>query len=342
MIQYLMAWWHALCVVVGWRKLVSTYTSTHAKWRGSVGLIELLALPIPGMDSCDAPFEKVIDRLCSESRRSTSIPHRPTAQPQLERLPKLNYSLYNLTQLRKKLNELGIRSTGSKDQLQRRHTEFVNLWNSSCDSSKPRTRRELLHELDIWERSQGTLAPTSSGPGSTLMRKDFDGAAWAASHSDDFKKLIASARQRKGPPPTKQSDAEANGSIPKADSNERPEDQVPAEGQGESEGGRERSALPPEISRSVLSGDGVAPSAAEIDNGGLEVGDSDAEGGDTTPNAPQTAANIHHDQPPSTPTHAEAPQPSPIPSKFLSPAKPRMFQDVGDPIVDADAPMDVR
>ncbi|KAI9789438.1 MAG: E3 ubiquitin-protein ligase rad18 [Candelina submexicana] len=131
--------------------------------------------------------------------RKPSSQHR-TQNPPPERLPKLNYSLMKDTAIRKKFQELGIPGWGSKPLLIRRHTEWVNLWNANCDSSRPRSKRELLQDLDVWERSQGGHAPNTNGGvngGSSLMRKDFDGRGWAASHSEDFRQLIANARKKK-------------------------------------------------------------------------------------------------------------------------------------------------
>jgi len=117
----------------------------------------------------------------------------------MERLPSLSYSIMNENTLRKKIATLGIPTLGSKPLLIRRHTEWVNLWNANCDSSKPRTKRELLHDLDIWEKTQGGNAPStqgSSGSAGAIMAKDFDGSAWSASHGNDFQRLIAQARQK--------------------------------------------------------------------------------------------------------------------------------------------------
>lgn len=72
----------------------------------------------------------------------------------------------------------------------------MNLWNANCDAKVPKSKKELLRELDIWERTQGGLASTSQSGSNAVMRKDFDTAAWSASHDDDFKKLIESARKR--------------------------------------------------------------------------------------------------------------------------------------------------
>lgn len=142
---------------------------------------------------------------------------RNMAQPP-ERLPTMNYSILKDGVLRRKLRDLGIPDWGPRPLLQRRHTEWMNLWNANCDSKTPKSKKELLRELDIWERTQGGQAAASPSVGSanSIMRKDFDGAAWSASHDHEFKRLIASARQR--------SDAMVRSTIPQASAaQEKPE-----------------------------------------------------------------------------------------------------------------------
>lgn len=122
---------------------------------------------------------------------------RPPPKP-MDRLPQISYGLMKDQALRKKLAELGIPNSGPRLLLTKRHTEWVNLVNSNCDSTRPRTKRELLGELDTWERSQGRniLNGLSGGETNSVMRKDFDGAAWANIHGSDFQQLIAKARQK--------------------------------------------------------------------------------------------------------------------------------------------------
>lgn len=120
----------------------------------------------------------------------------------MERLPQLNYSLLKDTALRKKLSELGISNGGPKDLLIRRHTEWVNLVNANCDSPKPKTKRELVHELELWDRTQGRqilLNCSGAGSASSVMSKNFDGAAWASNHGNNFQALIAQARRKVKP-----------------------------------------------------------------------------------------------------------------------------------------------
>lgn len=114
-----------------------------------------------------------------------------------ERLPAINYSILKENVLRKKLRDLGIPNWGPRPLLQRRHTEWMNIWNANCDSKFPKSQRELLRELDAWERTQGGNAnPSSIDSANAVMGKGFNATAWSSSHDDDFKRLIADARKK--------------------------------------------------------------------------------------------------------------------------------------------------
>lgn len=117
------------------------------------------------------------------------------------------------------MTELGIPSWGPRILLQRRHTEWMNLWNANCDSKTPKSKRELLQELSVWERTQGGSAVPSAESSNSVMRKDFDASAWSANHDNDFKKLIANARKR--------SDALVRTTIPQASAEPRTSQDAP-------------------------------------------------------------------------------------------------------------------
>lgn len=115
-----------------------------------------------------------------------------------DRLPALNYALLNETKLRKKLSDVGIPAMGTRLAMEKRYKEWAMMWNANCDSTRPKTKHELLRDLDVWERTQGSLAPTSSvaaNLGAQIKDKNFDGAGWSTKHSDSFKDLIANARK---------------------------------------------------------------------------------------------------------------------------------------------------
>jgi len=123
-------------------------------------------------------------------------PSRPTSTQPQERLPELNYSLLKDNPLRKKLQDLGIPNWGNRQLLVRRHVKWVNIWNANCDSDRPRTKRELLRDLDTWEHSQGGHAKETAGSTNSLMAKDFDAQAYATNNRDDFSRLIEEARKK--------------------------------------------------------------------------------------------------------------------------------------------------
>ncbi|OJJ51251.1 hypothetical protein ASPZODRAFT_87395 [Penicilliopsis zonata CBS 506.65] len=130
------------------------------------------------------------------SQTSRSPGNNTTEKPP-GRLPTLNYSILKEGVLRRKLRDLGIPDWGAKQLLQKRHTEWMNLWNANCDSKTPKSMKDLLRELDIWERTQGGHAAAASAfAPPSVMRKEFDKEAWSATHDDDFKRLIAKARKK--------------------------------------------------------------------------------------------------------------------------------------------------
>lgn len=143
--------------------------------------------------------------MTSFTDRSPSKPtnyrlQRPFFEP--KPLPTLNYSLINDMNLRKKFKELGISSAGSRPLLERKHKEWLTIWNANCDASKPRSKTELLRELDTWERTQGgqgTLRNHSLNSGCQISSKDFDGVAWASKHEPAFQNLIEEARRKRRP-----------------------------------------------------------------------------------------------------------------------------------------------
>lgn len=149
----------------------------------------------------DAAFDKILIPLQRHTNLhpNNNLQRHPKApSPAPSRLAGLNYAMMKETALKAKLRELGIPDWGKKDLLQRRHTEWLHLWNSNCDASDERrkTKRELLKELDVWEKTRGGRAQTVEA---TVMKKDFDTKGYVDAHKDQFAHLIAAARQKRGP-----------------------------------------------------------------------------------------------------------------------------------------------
>ncbi|RMY45491.1 hypothetical protein D0863_16033 [Hortaea werneckii] len=209
------------------------------------------------LDRCEDEKKAAATRPKSHTPVANAFGPRPSprqrnARPE-ERLAELNYSLLKEIGMRKKLEELGIPAWGNKQLMVRRHVEWVNLWNANCDSRQPRTKRELLSELDTWERTQGGRAPGGQASfAANVMKKDFDGAGWASKNKDEFSRLIADAKRKKGGQPS--ADSPARGKDESGQNSEK------ASSNGEKRDGRETS-LPRD--QTALSAEGESTIAAD-------------------------------------------------------------------------------
>ncbi|KAF4774243.1 DNA repair protein rad18 [Colletotrichum scovillei] len=178
------------------------------------------------LDTCDGskppPQQHTAQARASASR--TPTPNTPArgagpsrSHPPPERLPALAYSMLKDVALRKKMSDLGLSVTGGRVQLEKRHKEWVTLWNANCDSARPKRRTELLHDLDVWERTQGSKAAMFVKPGVAVKDKEFDGVAWAAKHDTSFKDLIANARKSRAQAKPKSEEEGKGTATPKSE-----------------------------------------------------------------------------------------------------------------------------
>ncbi|KAI1075750.1 hypothetical protein F5B20DRAFT_558471 [Whalleya microplaca] len=176
------------------------------------------------------PQKRSAPSLQSSRSTSSSIPNggpsRSAPSRNYERLPALNYSMMKEAQLRKKMAELGLSTAGNRQMLERRHKEWTTIWNANCDALHPRRKTELLHDLDVWERTLGSRAPTNSKSinlGAQIKDKDFDAAGWAEKHHTSFQDLISSARIGRTKAQQQQQQQQANDATKeKADSEPKP------------------------------------------------------------------------------------------------------------------------
>lgn len=163
--------------------------------------------------------------------------------------------------------------------LERRHREWVMIWNANCDSQRPRRRADLKHDLDVWERTLGSRAGTSlaagtaNAAGAQIRDKDFDGAAWATKHQGSFRDLIADARR------TRSRAAEAQSKPEEGGAEEKKENEVSDSQAEESDGDGIGETVKPTIVSPVSGKPPVSKDVAErmvIDLSGDHDGDPPA------------------------------------------------------------------
>ncbi|XP_039932122.1 E3 ubiquitin-protein ligase RAD18 isoform X1 [Hirundo rustica] len=87
-------------------------------------------------------------------------------------MSKVVYNLLSDRDLRKKLKEHGLSTSGTRQQLIKRHQEFVHMYNAQCDSLNPKSVAEVVKELEKNEKVRVQLECNKPGENSLTFTKD--------------------------------------------------------------------------------------------------------------------------------------------------------------------------
>lgn len=105
-------------------------------------------------------------------------------QAPMKRMSKPVYNLLKDSELKRLLQELQLPISGDREQLIRRHSEFLLLYNAECDALRPKSTAQLRAELRALERTWSRrLSPPlpamviSAGLGGGDEQDDFDQAS---------------------------------------------------------------------------------------------------------------------------------------------------------------------
>ncbi|NXG76755.1 RAD18 ligase, partial [Baryphthengus martii] len=110
------------------------------------------------LDSCLTREEK------KDSLRSSAQKRKP--------LSKVVYNLLSDRDLKKKLKEHGLSTRGTRQQLVKRHQEFVHMYNAQCDSLNPKSVAEIVKELEKNEKIRVQLEFNKPGENSLTFTKE--------------------------------------------------------------------------------------------------------------------------------------------------------------------------
>ncbi|NXK04388.1 RAD18 ligase, partial [Herpetotheres cachinnans] len=110
------------------------------------------------LDSCLIREEK------KDSLRSSAHKRKP--------MSKVVYNLLSDRELKKKLKEHGLSTHGTRQQLIKRHQEFVHMYNAQCDSLNPKSVAEVVKELEKNEKIRVQFEFNKTGENSLTFTKD--------------------------------------------------------------------------------------------------------------------------------------------------------------------------
>ncbi|XP_073431047.1 E3 ubiquitin-protein ligase RAD18 isoform X2 [Dendrobates tinctorius] len=139
------------------------------------------------LDSCLTSDEK------KESLRSSLQKRKPMA--------KVVYNLLSERDLRKRLKEVGLSAQGSKQQMVRRHQEFLHMYNAQCDSLNPKSAAEIVTEIEKNEKVRSALG-TKQENGMTFTKDQSEEQIdqihqdYRRKHKTEFQQLIEQMKRR--------------------------------------------------------------------------------------------------------------------------------------------------
>ncbi|XP_069592308.1 E3 ubiquitin-protein ligase RAD18 isoform X2 [Ranitomeya imitator] len=139
------------------------------------------------LDGCLTRDEK------KESLRSSLQKRKPMA--------KVVYNLLSERDLKKRLKEVGLSTQGSKQQMVRRHQEFLHMYNAQCDSLNPKSAAEIVSEIEKNEKVRSALGAKQEN-GMTFTKDQSEEQIdqihqdYRRKHNSEFQQLIEQVKGR--------------------------------------------------------------------------------------------------------------------------------------------------
>ncbi|XP_034169938.1 E3 ubiquitin-protein ligase RAD18 isoform X2 [Pangasianodon hypophthalmus] len=116
-------------------------------------------------------------------------------------MAKLVYTLLTMVELKRRLRECHLSTQGSREQLIRRHQEFIHIYNAQCDALNPRSSEDIAREVENNEKMRNQLE--SKNKPAILITKNHTvteieqlHSDYRKQHSGEFSRLIAQVRGR--------------------------------------------------------------------------------------------------------------------------------------------------
>ncbi|KAM8914036.1 E3 ubiquitin-protein ligase RAD18 isoform 1-T1 [Spinachia spinachia] len=144
-------------------------------------------------------INKHLDTCLSRGEKKESLRSSPSnvRRP----MTKLVYNLLSTVELKRRLKDCRLSTQGSRDQLIKRHQEFVQVYNAQCDSLNPKSAEDIAKDLEANEKIKNQL----QGKAKPVMlfvknqsEKEIEEmhSNYRKQHSSDFSRLISQVQCR--------------------------------------------------------------------------------------------------------------------------------------------------
>ncbi|XP_017810760.2 E3 ubiquitin-protein ligase RAD18 isoform X4 [Papio anubis] len=108
--------------------------------------VQRLDCPVCGVNIPESHINKHLDSCLSREEKKESL---RSSVHKRKPLPKTVYNLLSDRDLKKKLKEHGLSIQGNKQQLIKRHQEFVHMYNAQCDALHPKSGKKHKCEFQL-------------------------------------------------------------------------------------------------------------------------------------------------------------------------------------------------
>ncbi|KAJ7999207.1 hypothetical protein DPEC_G00213050 [Dallia pectoralis] len=144
-------------------------------------------------------INKHLDNCLSRGEKNGSL--RSSQGSKRKPMGKLVYTLLSMKELKRRLKECHLSVQGNRDQLVKRHQDFVHIYNAQCDALKPLSAEDIAKEVEANEKVKNQLQGTTKRD--LVFYKNQSAAEIDELHStyikqnkSEFSQLIAQVRDR--------------------------------------------------------------------------------------------------------------------------------------------------
>nr|XP_028700226.1 E3 ubiquitin-protein ligase RAD18 isoform X4 [Macaca mulatta] len=161
--------------------------------------VQRLDCPVCGVNIPESHINKHLDGCLSREEKKESL---RSSVHKRKPLPKTVYNLLSDRDLKKKLKEHGLSIQGNKQQLIKRHQEFVHMYNAQCDALHPKSAAEIVQEIENMEKTRMRLEASKLNESVMVFTKDQTEkeideihSKYRKKHKCEFQLLVDQARK---------------------------------------------------------------------------------------------------------------------------------------------------
>ncbi|XP_055771021.1 E3 ubiquitin-protein ligase RAD18-like isoform X2 [Salvelinus fontinalis] len=111
--------------------------------------------PVCSVGISEQLINKHLDTCLTRGEKKESL--RSSLGAKRRPMGKLVYTLLSVQELKRRLKECHLSVQGNKDQLVRRHQDFVHFYNAQCDALEPKSAKDIANEVEANEKARNRL-----------------------------------------------------------------------------------------------------------------------------------------------------------------------------------------